>query len=119
MSTGQQLEAFSTTFGFVISLAVHLTAFAYITSATAQYDFDFDLALPAEVEFGLTGEMAMAADSAPPRATGPADPRWAAVATEAAQPEQQPPDAGVPPQDPDTDTDPETDTDTDADTAPD
>ena len=60
MSTGQQLEAFSTTFGLVASLALHLSALAYITSATAQYDFDFALALPAEVEFGLTGEMEMA-----------------------------------------------------------
>ncbi|NND30718.1 MAG: hypothetical protein HKN97_19195, partial [Myxococcales bacterium] len=93
MSTGQQLEAFSTTFGLVASLAAHLLAFAYITSATAQYAFDFALTLPAEVEFGFTGEIEMAADAAPPRATGAPDPRWAGKAE---APEAQPIDAGVP-----------------------
>ena len=112
MSTGQQLEAFSTTFGLVASLAVHVTAFAYITSATAQYDFDFELALPAEVEFGLTGEMAMAADSAPPRATGFPDPRWAGNAAQDDDPEQI--DAGVPLKDAGTDADTDADAGTDA-----
>jgi len=115
MSAGQQLEVFSTTFGLVASLAVHLTAFAYITSATAQYDFDFDLALPAEVEFGLTGEMAMAADSAPPRATGSPDPRWAGNARQPKDPELEPIDAGVPLEDAGTDAGADTDTGTDAD----
>ncbi|MGB3051326.1 MAG: hypothetical protein WBB42_10035 [Polyangiales bacterium] len=105
MSTGQQLEAFSTTFGLVASLAIHVTALAYIMSATAQYDFDFELALPAEVEFGLTGEMAMAADSAPPRATGSPDPRWAGDAPKDEDPEAERIDAGVPLDDADTDTD--------------
>ena len=112
MSTGQQLEAFSTTFGLVASLAVHLTAFAYITSVTAQYDFDFELTLPAEVEFGLTAEMATAADLSPPRATGSPDPRWAGNATQTPDPE--PIDAGVPQDDTDTDTDTDTDAGTDA-----
>ena len=110
MSAGQQLEAFSTTFGLVASLAVHFTALAYITSATAQYDFDFELALPAEVEFGLTGEMALAADSAPPRATGSPDPRWAGNATQDDDPEPEPIDAGVPLEDAGTDADTDADT---------
>jgi hypothetical protein len=76
MRTGQQLEAFSTTFGLVASAAVHLAALAYITSVPAHFDFDFELTLPAEVEFGLTGEMAMAAAPTPPRAAGAPDPRW-------------------------------------------
>ncbi len=120
MSTGQQLEAFSTTFGLVASLAVHLSALAYITSATAQYEFDFTLALPVEVEFGLTGEMAMAADSPPPRATGFPDPRWAGNAAQPQDPEPDPIDGGVPLKDADTDagTDTGTDADTDADTFP-
>ena len=37
------------------SLALHLAAFAYIASATAQFEFDFELTLPAEVEFGSDG----------------------------------------------------------------
>jgi len=112
MSAGQQLEAFSTTFGLVASLAVHLTALAYITSVTAQYDFDFELALPAEVEFGLTAEMATAADLSPPRATGSPDPRWAGNATQAPAPE--PIDAGVPQVDADTDAGTDADASTDA-----
>jgi hypothetical protein len=118
MSTGQQLEAFSTTFGLVASLALHLSALAYITSATAQYDFDFALALPAEVEFGLTGEMAMASDSPPPRAMGFPDPRWAGNATQPKDPEPEPIDAGVPLEDDDTDAGTDTSADTDADTFP-
>ena len=120
MSTGQQLEAFSTTFGLVASLVVHLSALAYLTSATAQYDFDFALALPAEVEFGLTGEMAMAADSPPPRATGFPDPRWAGNAAQPKDLEPEPIDGGVPLEDADADagagTDADTDAGTDADT---
>jgi len=65
MCAGQRLEAFSTTFGLLASLAFHASLFAYIASRTADFDFDFDLTLPAEVEFGLTDEM-----SAP--ATAPA-----------------------------------------------
>ncbi len=97
MSTGQQLEAFSTTFGLVASLAIHLAALASLTSATTQYDFDFELKLPAEVEFGLTGEMAMAPAEEPPSARGSPDPRWAGDAQEAE--DHAPPtiiDAGVP-----------------------
>ncbi len=112
MRAGQQLEAFSTTFGLVASLALHLAAFAYIASATAQYDFDFELTLPAEVEFGLTDEMAMAAAAPPPRARGATDPRWTSAASRGADPIQ---DAGVP-MDTDTDAGTDTDTGTDADT---
>ena len=110
MRTGQYLETFSTAFGLVASLAIHLAALAYLASATAQYDFDFELTLPAEVEFGLTAEMEMAAADAPPRATGAPDPRWAGSA------ERGDPliDAGVPP--PPTETDANTDTDADTDT---
>ena len=57
MRAGQQLEAFSTTFGVLASLAFHAAIFAYIASRTANFDFDFDLALPTEVEFGLTEAM--------------------------------------------------------------
>ncbi|MGB5695378.1 MAG: hypothetical protein WBM46_07005, partial [Polyangiales bacterium] len=71
MRTGQQLEAFSTTFGLVVSVGVHLAAFAYIANATRHFDFDFELTLPAEVEFGLTDEMAMAAA---PRTAAAVDP---------------------------------------------
>ena len=115
MRTGQHLEAFSTTFGLVASAAIHLAAFAYIASATAQFNFDFEIALPAEVEFGLTGEMEMAAASAPPRATGSPDPRWAGqVSQDVEHPTL---DAGVPiDAGPDTDTDTDTDTDADTDT---
>lgn len=60
MRTGQQLEAYSTTFGLIVSVAVHVAALAYIARATAHYDFDFDLALPAEVEFGVTEGMELA-----------------------------------------------------------
>ncbi|MBT8482558.1 MAG: hypothetical protein HKP36_13325 [Myxococcales bacterium] len=116
MSTGQQLEAFSTTFGLVASLTAHLLAFAYISSATAQYDFDFALTLPTEVEFGFTGEIEMAADSAPPRATSAPDPRWAGKAE---APEAQPIDAGVPMVDTDAGADTDAGTDTGAGTDPD
>ncbi len=117
MSTGQHLEAFSTTLGLVASVAVHLAAFAYLASATAQFDFDFELTLPTEVEFGLTGEMEMAAAPAPPRATGAPDPRWSHPPDEN---EEHPTiDAGVPIEpDADTDADTDADADTDTDTVP-
>jgi hypothetical protein len=121
MRTGQHLEAFSTTFGLVASLAVHVAALAYIASATAQYDFDFELMLPAEVEFGLTGEMALGAEP-PPRATGNPDPRWANSPSERPEPPARPTlDAGVPEADLDAGTpdDPAADTDADADTGAD
>ena len=109
MRTGQHIEAFSTTFGLLASAAIHLAAFAYIASATAHFNFDFEIALPAEVEFGLTGEMEMAA--APPRATGASDPRWAG---EVSQDGEDPlVDAGVP-IDAGTDADADAGTDTDA-----
>ncbi|MEM9731013.1 MAG: hypothetical protein AAF997_20745 [Myxococcota bacterium] len=57
MRAGQQLEAFSTTFGLVASLLFHGLAFGYVASRTANFDFDFDLTLPTEVEFGLTDAM--------------------------------------------------------------
>ena len=118
MRTGQYLDPFSAAFGIVASTLLHIAALAYISSATAHYDFDFDLTLPAEVEFGLTGEMEMAVASEPPRATGVPDPRWARDAVEGG--ETQVPDAGVPPDtDADTDADADPDTDADADTAAD
>jgi hypothetical protein len=98
----------------VASTSLHIALLAYISSATAHYDFDFDLTLPAEVEFGLTGEMAMAAASEPPRATGVPDPRWARDAVEGG--ETQTPDAGIPE---DTDATPDTGADTDAGAVPD
>ncbi len=104
MRTGQHVEALSTTFGLVASLTVHLAALAYLASATTQYDFDFELTLPTEVEFGLTGEMAMA--EAPPKATGSPDPRWGDLAPKVGDSERSTIDAGVP-------LDPNTDTDTD------
>ena len=113
MHTGQHLEAFSTTFGLVASAAIHLAAFAYVASVTAQFDFDFEIALPAEVEFGLTGEMEMAAAQAPPRATGSPDPRWAGEVSEDGDDPLV--DAGVP-MDTDADAGADTDTDTGADT---
>ena len=116
MRTGQHVEAFSTTFGLVASLAVHLAALAYLASATAQYDFDFELTLPTEVEFGLTGEMAMAA--APPRATGSPDPRWGDLAPKAGDSDRSTIDAGVP-VNPNTDPDPVTEADPDTDTGAD
>ncbi|MBW2159125.1 MAG: hypothetical protein JRH14_04040 [Deltaproteobacteria bacterium] len=64
--------------------------------------------LPAEVEFGLTGEMEMAA-AAPPRATGASDPRWAGKVSQDG--EDPLVDAGVP-----MDADAGTDAGTDADT---
>ena len=60
MRAGQQLERFSATFGLAASAALHIAAFAYISSATAHFDFDFDLTLPAEVEFGVTEGMEFA-----------------------------------------------------------
>ena len=107
MRTGQHLEAFSTTFGLVASAAIHLAAFAYLASATAQFNFDFEIALPAEVEFGLTGEMDMAAAPAPPRATGAPDPRWAGQLSQDV--EHPTLDAGVP-----MDAGPDADADADA-----
>lgn len=78
MRSGQQVEVFSTTLGLAASMALHIAALAYVASATDHYDFDFDISFPAEVEFGLTGEMAMAGAPSPPRATGKPDPRWSA-----------------------------------------
>jgi hypothetical protein len=116
MRAGQHLETFSTTFGLVASLAVHLAAFAYIASATAQFDFDFELTLPIEVEFGLTGEMEMAAADMPPKATGTPDPRWSGALGEDG--DDPTPDAGVP-MDAGTDAGTDTGTDTGADTGAD
>jgi hypothetical protein len=105
----------------VASAAVHLAAFAYLASATAQFDFDFELTLPTEVEFGLTGEMEVAAAPTPPLPQGAPDPRWSRAP---GQDEQDPrADAGVPmltdagaDTDTDTEADAGADTDTDADT---
>ena len=113
MGAGQRLEAFSATFGMAASLALHLALFAYVTSVTSSFDFDFELVLPAEVEFGLTEEMAMA--GAPPQ---PSD---AALAASKANPVSRADlpapvvDAGVP-STPETDAETDADTDADADT---
>lgn len=65
MRTGQQLEAYSTTFGLVVSAALHIAAFAYVANATAHYDFDFELTLPTEVEFGVAEGMELAVGAGP------------------------------------------------------
>lgn len=57
MRTGQHIEAFSTTFGLIASLVFHGLVFGYVLSRTANFDFDFALTLPTEVEFGLTDAM--------------------------------------------------------------
>jgi len=75
MRAGQQLEAFSTTLGIVVSLALHLGAFAYLVSATAHFDFDFELTLPAEVEFGVAEGMELRAASRPAAGTAEPTPR--------------------------------------------
>ncbi|MDH3202942.1 MAG: MSCRAMM family adhesin SdrC, partial [Myxococcales bacterium] len=111
MRTGQQLEAFSTTFGLLASLLLHAAVFGYVASRTADFDFDFDLTLPAEVEFGLTEGMAA---TATPRGTARPSTANRAIGelTEDHTPEL---DAGVP----DSDADSVADTDTDAGTDPD
>lgn len=105
MRAGQQLEVFSTTLGLVASLVFHAAVFGYIASRTANFDFDFDLALPTEVEFGLTEGMSGGPSGRAATALG-------AATDEPAQPQDQPDegttlDGGMP--DP-----PETDSDTDA-----
>ncbi len=61
MRAGQQLEAFATIFGLVASLLFHAAVFGYVASRTANFDFDFELTLPMEVEFGLTEGVVAAA----------------------------------------------------------
>lgn len=65
MRAGQRLEALSATVGLLASVALHLGVFAYVARVTSSFDFDFELTLPAEVEFGVTEEMAMSGVSAP------------------------------------------------------
>jgi hypothetical protein len=110
MRPGQQLEAFSTTFGLVASLGLHVVAFAYVAGATAQFDFDFELTLPTEVEFGVTEGVELAV-----AATGPSQTAGARIAPKPPVADADPVilDAGVPPE-PDADTDAGTDPDTDA-----
>ncbi|KPK52213.1 MAG: hypothetical protein AMJ63_10030 [Myxococcales bacterium SG8_38_1] len=60
MRAGQQLEVVSATFGLAASAVLHFAAFAYIASAAAQFDFDFAITLPAEVEFGIAEGMELA-----------------------------------------------------------
>ncbi len=86
-------------FGLVASLALHLAVFAYVARATASFDFEFSLTLPAEVEFGITEEMAMSGSGL--HGTDPSKPANAAAgAVPAAGAEPEPPkpalDAGVP-----------------------
>ncbi len=66
MRAGQQLEVVATALGLFASLALHLALFAYVASRTAQFDFEFELALPTEVEFGVTdgSELAIRAEPA-------------------------------------------------------
>ncbi|MDH3485856.1 MAG: MSCRAMM family adhesin SdrC [Myxococcales bacterium] len=111
MRTGQQLEAFSTTFGLLASLLLHAAVFGYVASRTADFDFDFDLTLPAEVEFGLTEGMAATATPSGTARPSTANPAIGEL-TEDHTPEL---DAGVP----DSDADSVADTDTDAGTDPD
>ncbi|MGB5680769.1 MAG: hypothetical protein WBM47_02885, partial [Polyangiales bacterium] len=108
MRAGQQLEVFSAAFGLAASAALHIAAFAYIASATAHFDFDFALTLPAEVEFGVADgmEFAAAPSQARTEAGGAIDDRPKAEPTDAVII-----DGGVP----DTDTDADEDTDADAD----
>ncbi|MGB5310637.1 MAG: hypothetical protein WBN38_01115 [Polyangiales bacterium] len=108
MRAGQQLELFSAAFGLAASAALHIAAFAYIASATAHFDFDFALTLPAEVEFGVADgmEFAAAPSQARTEAGGAIDDRPKAEPTDAVII-----DGGVP----DTDTDADEDTDADAD----
>jgi len=115
MRAGQQLEMFSAAFGLAASAALHIAAFAYIASATAHFDFDFALTLPAEVEFGVADGMELAA--------APSQARTEAGGAIDDEPKAQPTDAviidgGVPDTeaDADTDTDADADTDTDTDT---
>ena len=77
MRAGQQLELLSTGFGLAASLGLHLAAFAYIESATAQFDFQFELTLPTEVEFGVTEgmELSVAQPAGTPDAPTPAEPQ--------------------------------------------
>jgi hypothetical protein len=71
MRAGQQLEAFATIFGLVASLLFHAAVFGYVASRTANFDFDFELTLPMEVEFGLTeGVVAAAAPGGVARQVG-------------------------------------------------
>ena len=119
MRAGQQLEAFSTTLGLVASLALHIAAIAYVASVTASYDFDFELTLPAEVEFGVAEGMVVAAGSAPQLPSGAG--RRQSWATAGQPRDQSLIDAGVPPDtdagtDADTGTEAKADADTDADT---
>ncbi|MDH3623695.1 MAG: hypothetical protein OES69_17400 [Myxococcales bacterium] len=113
MRSGQQLEAFSTTFGLVASVLLHAAVFGYVASRTANFDFDFELTLPTEVEFGLTE--AMTATATP---GGTAGPKKGASGGAVDEPIEQI-DAGVPDQAPDTDPDTDTVADPDTDTVAD
>ncbi len=106
MRAGQQLEWLSTGFGLAVSLGLHLAAFAYIASTTAQFDFQFELTLPTEVEFGVTEgvELALAPEDGSPasgdppsaRATASGDPALvdAGVPEPEPEPAQQPQEEG-------------------------
>jgi len=65
MRAGQQVETVATALGFLASLALHLALFAYVASRTAQFDFDFEVALPTEVEFGVTDGVELSVRSSP------------------------------------------------------
>ncbi len=57
MRAGQQLEARAIAVALFGSLVLHTLMLAYLASKTAQYNFDFELTLPAEVEFGIAEGM--------------------------------------------------------------
>jgi hypothetical protein len=112
MRAGQQLEVFSATFGLAASAVLHFAAFAYIASATAQFDFDFAITLPAEVEFGIAEGMELA--GAPAQASSSAG-GVVETGPKAAPSDAVIIDAGVAETDTRADADANTETDADAD----
>jgi hypothetical protein len=94
MRAGQQVEGLATALGLAASLALHLALFAYVASRTAQFDFDFALTLPTEVEFGVTegSELVVASNPAPtPDATPEPRPKPTQTGTQTRKPKPTPP----------------------------
>ena len=81
MRAGQQLEVVATALGLVASLALHLALFAYVASRTAQFEFEFDLAMPTEVEFGVTEGSELAIRSEPATEQPAPEPKPAATSS--------------------------------------
>lgn len=109
MRAGQRLETLSATFGLLASVALHVGLFAYLTGAPSSFDFDFELVLPAEIELGLTEEMALAGGAAGPSGAPHAGSDRGARSRQARDAPDPLIDAGVP-----AEPDASTDTDTDA-----